>query len=360
MPDIWVEVGDTGVVDSHGGKWYASSENPENLYFTKLWCPPEGVKTVATLTFVHGIGEHCMRYDHVFSALAQQNGIKTFSFDQRGFGRTALSTPEFGTNNNNSQDQQQQQQSLQSKGPKQSTSSKNNLSQVRSRPVLGDAGTWDQWMADIDRAVRGDGIVNFREDGVPHFLMGHSMGGMLAVAYVLEHAESSQKHLAGVISSAPGFRPAFSIPYLKRKLGVLASNILPTLNIPTGIDSTGISSDSAVVEKYNTDPYVHKYGSLQTLSSVLAKGEDCITVPDYIAKWPQKLPLLVSYGTADKITSFDGGKLFVDSVTCDDKTFEVFDGAYHEIHNEPNGVKEKAIQTYGDWIAKRAMSTQKL
>jgi len=36
---------------------------------------------------VHGIGEHCGRYEHVGEALAGA-GYDTLSFDQRGFGKS--------------------------------------------------------------------------------------------------------------------------------------------------------------------------------------------------------------------------------------------------------------------------------
>ena len=42
----------------------------------------------AILVFLHGFIEHVGRYEHVFP-LWQQRNISVFTFDQRGFGRTA-------------------------------------------------------------------------------------------------------------------------------------------------------------------------------------------------------------------------------------------------------------------------------
>lgn len=55
--------------------------------YARLW-QPKG-KPVATVTFVHGLGEHIARYEHVFSKFAE-NSIRVFAYDQRGFGRTVL------------------------------------------------------------------------------------------------------------------------------------------------------------------------------------------------------------------------------------------------------------------------------
>ncbi len=53
--------------------------------YSKTWTPTGSVK--ATVLFLHGFGEHCSRYNHLFTAFAD-SGIKTASFDQRGFGQT--------------------------------------------------------------------------------------------------------------------------------------------------------------------------------------------------------------------------------------------------------------------------------
>lgn len=49
--------------------------------YTKCWSPPS-TDIVASLVFIHGIGEHCSRYNDIFSEFASK-GIKVASFDQR-------------------------------------------------------------------------------------------------------------------------------------------------------------------------------------------------------------------------------------------------------------------------------------
>jgi acylglycerol lipase len=45
--------------------------------------------------FIHGFSEYVERYDHVFSNFAER-GIKTFAWDQRGFGRSAIKKKDWG------------------------------------------------------------------------------------------------------------------------------------------------------------------------------------------------------------------------------------------------------------------------
>ena len=49
----------------------------------------------ATVAFVHGLGEHILRYNELFEAFAEK-GIQTTSYDQRGYGRTGRKSREMG------------------------------------------------------------------------------------------------------------------------------------------------------------------------------------------------------------------------------------------------------------------------
>eukprot|EP00842_Homolaphlyctis_polyrhiza_P001726 jgi/Hompol1/2554/HPOL_002953-RA len=65
--------------------------------YTRTWTPadPKARPVVACVLFVHGLGEHCNRYNHVFPLFALA-GIKVLAFDQRGFGRTARRSGQLG------------------------------------------------------------------------------------------------------------------------------------------------------------------------------------------------------------------------------------------------------------------------
>ena len=221
MPQF--ETTSTPAPEGSGGFWV--QVKPDNFeLFAKYWEPSTPIK--ANVTFVHGLGEHILRYEHVFSKFAAA-GIRVFAFDQRGFGNTVK---------------------------------KNCLSVEGGRAcamVLGDNQGWDVALDDILAAIRFS-----RQDGIPHFLFGHSMGGLLAINAAIKFKD--QLKLAGLIASAPGLRPGFPVPYLKRTIGSWVSKILGSFNIESGVDANGISRDPAVVEIYKNDPLVHSMGSLRT------------------------------------------------------------------------------------------------
>ena len=59
-------------------------------FYTRTYAPPPSAgPPKAAILFIHGFVEHCARYEWAHGALAAQ-GVAVFTYDQRGFGRTAL------------------------------------------------------------------------------------------------------------------------------------------------------------------------------------------------------------------------------------------------------------------------------
>jgi acylglycerol lipase len=56
-------------------------------FYTRFY--PTSSPPKALLVFIHGFVEHIARYTQIHTSFAQ-HGIAVFTFDQRGFGRTAL------------------------------------------------------------------------------------------------------------------------------------------------------------------------------------------------------------------------------------------------------------------------------
>ena len=74
-------------------EWSKFSDQQE--YYSKTWHQKGSL--VATVLFIHGLGEHVSRYQHVFPQFAEV-GIKVFAFDQRGFGQTGKKSGILGHN----------------------------------------------------------------------------------------------------------------------------------------------------------------------------------------------------------------------------------------------------------------------
>ena len=106
----------------------------------------------------------------------------------------------------------------------------------------------DDVVADVDTLV--DRAVA-AEPGVPVFMLGHSMGGLIALRYALAH----QERLAGLILSA-ALAQLDAVPKPLELVGRALSVIAPRAPL-IAIDSALVSRDPAVVEAYRSDPLVH-------------------------------------------------------------------------------------------------------
>ncbi len=270
-------------------KFTFSWQTPDGLrLFAQGWQPAAGSRAVVCL--VHGGGEHSGRYDHVAAALTGAS-YAVLAFDLRGHGR--------------------------SEGPRGYTPSFDVL--------LDDIGHL------LDEAAQ-------RFPGQPRFLYGHSLGGSL----VLNCALRRHPALAGVIATSPFLRPAFTPPAWKVILGRVMSRIWPTLSMYNEVDVQALSRDPAVVQRAIADPLNHNRISARAGIDILAAGEWAIA---HAAEFP--LPLLIMHGGADALASVEASRQFATRVPGD-CTFKLWEGLYHETHNEPE--RQDVLAFVVNWL----------
>jgi len=189
----------------------------------------------------------------------------------------------------------------------------------------------------------------------PCFLMGHSMGGALTLAFATRkgpewpHPSPETVSLfSGIIVTSPLInltKPASSI---QRWIGSKVAVIAPRIIIPAVIKGEDLSRDPEVGKLVTQDPLVKQVGSLRGLSDMLKGGEDLIA--ESYKNWPKTLPLLMIHGTCDLVTSPNASKTFHDKVVAVDKTLSLYEGCYHELHNEIDGTQEKLLDELTTWI----------
>lgn len=197
----------------------------------------------------------------------------------------------------------------------------------------------------VDNAVADlhtlDAIARERHPGLEVFLLGHSMGGLIALAYALRF----QDELAGLVLSAPlaviEANPATR--FASRVLSAAAPR-LPVYKI----DGTTVSRDPAVVRDYDSDPLNHR-GMLPARTV----GELAATVATFPDRLPElRLPILTVYGSGDRLVDNAGSQLVDERAGSGDNTLIAYDGLYHEVLNEPE--RDQVIADVAGWIDARA------
>jgi acylglycerol lipase len=247
----------------------------------------------AVVVIAHGAGEHSGRYTHVAQRLVDQ-GYAVYAIEHRGHGR--------------------------SQGP---------------RALI---DRIDNAVADLDKLVA---LAGDAHPGVPLFLLGHSMGGTIALSYALAH----QQRLAGLVLSGP-LAALDPVPAPMRITARTLSAVAPRTPL-IAIDSSLVSRDPAVVADYRADPLVH-HGKLP--------ARTVVELADAIEAFPGAVgaitvPTLIMYGTDDGLCPPDGSVMLSQRIGSADKTLTPYPGLYHEILNEPE--REQVLDELCSWLARR-------
>lgn len=260
-------------------------------FFVRGWEPESRPR--AAIALIHGLGEHVGRYEHVARAM-NHAGYAFAGFDLRGHGRSG--------------------------------------------GIRGHFPSLDVMMQDIQGFLS---LIRKRYPDQPLFLYGHSLGGLLVLTYALR----IRPDLNGVIATGSGLRS--QIQEQKAKLAIIKTlgSLMPSAKMASGLDASILSRDPDVVSAYLHDPLVHDRISL-------GFGKAGLQATDYA--WSNAdqfpLPLLIMHGGADRNTYPEGSSDFAGLASRNnpDVTLKLWDGLYHEIHNEPE--KEQIFGFTIQWL----------
>jgi alpha-beta hydrolase superfamily lysophospholipase len=259
--------------------------------YIQSWDPAGEIE--ATVCLIHGLGEHSGRYGHVANFF-NRRGLALIALDLRGHGK--------------------------------------------SQGKRGHSPSFAALMDDTGRFLE-EAAQRYPEK--PLFLYGHSLGGLLALNYVLRR----KPDLTGVIVTGAGLYTSLTEQTGKLTMVKLFGAVLPKVSISTGLDARILSRDPDVVEAYLADPLVHYRTTLSMARTSLR------TIP-WVMRHAHEftLSLLLMNGTEDHLTFPQGSEVFADRVQGD-CTLKLWPGLYHEIHNEPE--KEQVLQYMVDWLKNR-------
>jgi acylglycerol lipase len=257
--------------------------------YHQAWLPEGEVK--AAILIVHGLGEHCGRYTNVVNYLVPQ-GYAVYGFDLPGHGK--------------------------SEGV---------------REFVKEFADYTQTVTAIYN------IVQVEQPGKSVFLLGHSMGGLIACHYLLEHSADFR----GAVISAPGIM----IPEFVTKFTVFVGKVLSIIAPKTGLialDSNAVSRDPEVVKAYVNDPLVFHGKTTARLSAELIQA--MMTVNEKMEQITA--PLIGVHGSEDKLANPKASQMLYDRASSTDKTLKIYEGLFHEVFNEPE--HEQVLGDVAAWL----------
>lgn len=259
-------------------------------FFAQGWNPAQ---TKGVVCLVHGFNEHSTRYTHVAEWLCKA-GYAVLTYDEFGHGKTT--------------------------------------------GKRGHVPSYDAFLDSV-KIILDEAETRF--PGVKKYLWGHSMGGNIVTNYILRR----QPSLAGAIATGPLFKLGFEPPTFKVFLAKMMVNIYPAFTEKAELDSQGISRDKEEVRKYNADPFNHGKITAGTFLGFFEAGKWALAHATDL-----KIPMLVMHGTADRLTSPEGSKEFTELAPAGLVTLKLWEGFYHELHNEPEPDRTAVLTYITNWL----------
>ena len=257
----------------------------------RSWEVPE---PQAAIVLVHGFGDHSGRYDAVGEFFAGLD-VSMFALDLRGHGRSEGRrgyVPRFDTF----------------------------LEEL------------DGFSSEVRRRV---------SPSVPLFLLGHSMGGLIALRYL----ETREHPFRGAVIVSPWLDTAMPVPRWKLLLAPVLDRVLPILPVPAGIRAEDLSHDPEVVRAYDNDPLVHGIMTPRLFREATAAAQFAELESPRL-----NVPLLFLLAGDDRIVDTDRSLSLARGLEGD-VVIHTFDGRYHELLFEPD--RDDILGALRHWVMER-------
>jgi len=255
---------------------------------------PDNDKPRALLLLLHGLGSHAGDFRELGKYFAEK-GFAVFIPDQRGFGHYS--------------------------------------------GLKGHVMSFDEYVEDTQNLV-----MHAKDRYLNNivFLFGSSMGAVNAARYVLKYP----KEIDGLILHCPGVAQKLEIGTGEKLIG----NLLSLLNVKRYVSNKvafeDVTRNESVIKHMETDPLRFESVTPRLGIEGLKAAEDGFNSAQFI-----KLPVLLQQAGADKLVDPVRSKEFFDALASEDKTWKLYDGLYHALHNEPE--KDMVLGDMADWLEKR-------
>jgi alpha-beta hydrolase superfamily lysophospholipase len=258
------------------------------LLFRRVWRPAAPPRAV--LLNLHGLGDHSGCYGPLGDRMIA-SGVAVHAMDLRGNGR--------------------------------------------SPGKRGHVDAWSDYREDLRCFVQ---VVRREEPAGPLFLLGHSLGGLIAMEYALHYPEG----LRGVVAAAPPLG-RLSVPPVLLALGRVMSRIWPAFSLETGMDLSGLARDPGVIAELLADPLFHRLGSARLSTEVQAA---IARTQIRAAEFP--LPLLLLHGSKDRMVPPDGSRAFVARAARPDMRLIEYPEGHHVLFADWD--REQVLADLVQWI----------
>ena len=256
--------------------------------FVRRW---DAFQPKAVCLLVHGLAEHSGRYEHLAQSLVRRRFF-VWAMDHRGHGQSG--------------------------------------------GLPSDCAGLDPLVADLHL------LVQKTAEAMPHLpriLIGHSLGGLIALAYAVGHPEG----IRAVAVSSPALQLKHPTPDWKVRMVTATSYFFPAFPFQNGVNPAYLCHDPTVVQTYQQDPLVHR-----TITARCAVELNRAMKSSLALAGPLRVPCLILQAGGDEVCDPAAAQAFARAAQAASVDFRLYDGLYHELFNEPE--KDRVIEDLVRWL----------
>jgi acylglycerol lipase len=257
---------------------------------------PAATPVTGAVVLVHGLHDHARRYQALAVAL-NGIGVAVYAHDHRGHGASG--------------------------------GARQRLDSVA------------QLVADVDGTLA---EAAKRHPGVPLFVYGHSMGGMVTAHVAANASAKTAPALRGAILSSAALKLPASASDGARRVVAGLSALAPGLGLEA-VDEATVVRDPAARAALAADPL---------LSRAKLPARTVATLFDGIVGIVPRmgsitLPLLILHGQQDRVTDAQGSRDLAKLAASSDKLLRLYEPALHDLQHEPEGgaVRQEIVAFVG-------------
>lgn len=181
--------------------------------------------------------------------------------------------------------------------------------------------------------------------GLPIFIMGHSVGGLLAT-YLGLGMFKNDEDILGYIISSPFYVNATPIPKVMQNLSSVLSKIAPKMSVPLDDVMDYLTHDETITMRHRQDE--KDFTRAQQCSVRFAKELQVAQsgLPSKMKNW--NAPLFAVVAGDDKLADTQGTRALLDEVDQNLLTYQYHEKNYHENFNELN--REDIFRDIQNWM----------
>lgn len=259
--------------------------------FRRAWLSPDPRRA---LILVHGLADHSGRYDRVGSWFATHESA-VHAFDLRGHGR--------------------------SDGPR------------------CHVDRFDEYVDDLQAFIE---TVRREHPGQPIVVMGHSMGGLIAISLLSERELRVHALVVTAAALAIGAAPSS----LERLGARWLRRLRPLSSVPLRIDAQALCRDPEIVRRYLEDPLIPRRMTVSLALEFIDAAERTAQCGAAL-----RVPTLLLHGDMDALCLARGARNFSNQMRTPGRKLLVYPKLRHELLNEPE--QEQVFEDALIWIRER-------